>query len=91
MRRDETLREYTNRYFEDRNTLVGVKDKDFISYYKKGITNIKLFEKIHEVDPHTIADLMAYVYKLVDTQDATLHLPRKRLQHGHGRPMPIPP
>jgi hypothetical protein len=38
MRRDETLREYTNRYFENRNTLAGVKDEDIITYYKKGIT-----------------------------------------------------
>jgi hypothetical protein len=32
-----------------------------------------LFEKIHEADAHTIADLMAYVDKLVDTQDAVMH------------------
>jgi hypothetical protein len=67
MRRYETLREYTNHYFENCNTLAGVKDEDVIAYYKKGITNIKLFEKIHEADAHTIADLMAYVDKLVDT------------------------
>jgi hypothetical protein len=73
MRRDKTLREYTNCYFENRNTLAGVKDEDVITYYKKGITNIKLFEKIHEADAHTIADLMAYVDKLVDTQDAVMH------------------
>jgi hypothetical protein len=73
MRGDETLREYTNCYFENRNTLAGVKDEDVIAYYKNGITNIKLFEKIHEVDAHTIADLMAYVDKLVDTQDAVMH------------------
>jgi hypothetical protein len=73
MRRDETLREYTNRYFENRNTLAGVKDEDVIAYYKKGITNSKLFEKIHEADAHTIGDLMAYVDKLVDTQDAVMH------------------
>jgi hypothetical protein len=73
MRHDETLREYTNRYFENRNTLAGFKDEDAITYYKKGITNIKLFEKIHEVDAHTISDLMAYVDKLVDTQNAVMH------------------
>jgi hypothetical protein len=73
MRRDETLREYTYRYFENRNTLACVKDEDVIAYYKKGITNIKLFEKIHEADAHTIDDLMAYVNKLVDTQDAVMH------------------
>jgi hypothetical protein len=73
LRRDETLREYTNCYFENHNTLTGVKDEDGITYYKKGVTNIKLFEKIHEADAHTIADLMAYVDKLVDTQDALMH------------------
>jgi hypothetical protein len=73
MRCDETLREYTNRYFENRNTLADVKDDDVITYYKKGITNIKLFEKIHEANAHTIGDLMAYVDKLVDTQDAVMH------------------
>jgi hypothetical protein len=73
MRGKETLREYTNRYFENCNTLAGVKDEDVIAYYKKGITNIKLFEKIHEADAHTIDDLMAYVDKPVDTQDAVMH------------------
>jgi hypothetical protein len=73
MRRDETLREYTNRYFENRNTLAGVKDEDVIAYYKKGISNFKLFEKIHEADAHTITDLMAYVDKIIDTQDAVMH------------------
>jgi hypothetical protein len=73
MRSDETLREYTNRYFENRNTLAGVKDDDIIAYYKKGITNIKLFEKTHEADAKTIGDLMAYVDKLVDTQDPVMH------------------
>jgi hypothetical protein len=73
MRHDETLREYSNHYFENGNTLAGVKDEDVIAYYKKGITNIKLFEKIHKADAHTISDLMAYVDKLVDTQDAVMH------------------
>jgi hypothetical protein len=61
MRKDETLSEYTNRYFENRNTLVGVKDEDVIAHYKKGVTNLKLFEKIHEADANTIAGLMAYI------------------------------
>jgi hypothetical protein len=40
---------------------------------RRGVTNIKLFEKIHEADAHTIADLMAYVDSLVDTQEAVMH------------------
>jgi hypothetical protein len=35
--------------------------------------HIERFEKIHEADAHTIADLMAYIDKLVDTQDAVMH------------------
>jgi 20S proteasome alpha/beta subunit len=66
MRKDETLQEYTNRFFENRNTLAGVKDEDIIAYNKKGSTNLKLFEKIHEVDAGSIADLTAYVDKLVN-------------------------
>jgi hypothetical protein len=46
MRSDETLREYINRYFENRNTLAGVQDDDVIAYYKKGITNIKLLRSM---------------------------------------------
>jgi hypothetical protein len=57
---------------QNRNTLAGVKDEDVIAYYKKGIINIKLFEKIHKADAHTIGDLMAYVDKVVDTQDAVM-------------------
>jgi hypothetical protein len=44
-----------------------------IAYYKKGVTNLKLLEKNHEADAHTIANLMAYVDKLADTQDAVVH------------------
>jgi hypothetical protein len=65
--------QYTNRYFENRNTFAGVKDEDVIAYYKKGGINIKLFEKIHEADAHTIVDLMASVDKLVDTQYTVMH------------------
>jgi hypothetical protein len=32
-----------------------------------------VFEKIHKADAHTIGDLMAYVDKLVDSQDAEMH------------------
>jgi hypothetical protein len=32
MRRVETLREYTNHYFGNHNTLAGVKDEDVIAY-----------------------------------------------------------
>jgi hypothetical protein len=51
MRHDETLREYTNCDFENRNTLAGVNDEDVIAYYKKGITNIELFERSMKLTP----------------------------------------
>jgi hypothetical protein len=46
MRRDKTLREYTNRYFENRNTLAGVKDEDVIAYYKKGVMKLTLIPSL---------------------------------------------
>jgi hypothetical protein len=73
MKKGEILREYTNHFFKNRNTLAGVKDEDVISYYKKGVTNLKLFERIHEAGAESIADLMVYVDKLVDTQDLVVH------------------
>ena len=73
MKTGESLHDYTNRFFENRNKLAGVKDDDVISYYKKGVTNLKLFEKIHQAGATTIADLMVYVNKLCDTQDAVFH------------------
>jgi hypothetical protein len=46
---------------------------DMIAFYKKGVTNLKLFDKIHKASADNIADLMARVDKLVDTQDAVVH------------------
>jgi hypothetical protein len=73
MRKQETLLEYTNRFFDNHNTLAGVKDEDVIVSYKKGVTNLKLFEKIHEAGAHNITDLMAYDDKLVNSRDAVVH------------------
>jgi hypothetical protein len=73
MRSCQTLCEYTNHFFENHNMLAGVKDKDVIAYYKKGVINHKLFEKIHEAGADNITDLMAYVDKLVDTQDVVIY------------------
>jgi hypothetical protein len=72
MRKGETLRKYTNRFFENCDTLAGVIDEDVIDYYKKGVTNLKLLEKIHKASAESISDLMAYIDKLVDTQDAVV-------------------
>jgi hypothetical protein len=63
MKKGESPQDYTNRFFENSNQLVGVKDEDVIIYYKKGITNINPFEKIHVAGVTTIADLMSYVDK----------------------------
>jgi hypothetical protein len=45
MKKDESLRNYTNHFFENRNQLASAKDKDVIIYYEKGVTNLKLFKK----------------------------------------------
>lgn len=47
MRPKETLQDYTDWFFENHNKLDRVKDDQVIDYYKKGIKDLKLFDKIH--------------------------------------------
>jgi hypothetical protein len=73
MKTNERLHDYTNRFFENRNTCVGVRDDQVIESYKKGVKDRKIFEKIHESGATTIAALMDVVNKLIDTDDALVN------------------
>jgi hypothetical protein len=68
----EQLRDYTNRFFENRNTCVGVRDDQVVNSYKKGLRDHKVFKKIHESDAAAVAPLMEVVNKLIDTEEALL-------------------
>jgi hypothetical protein len=48
MKTGERLRDYTNRFFENRNNCVGIRDDQVVDRYKKGVRDRKVFEKIHE-------------------------------------------
>jgi hypothetical protein len=69
----ERLRDYTNRFFENRNTCVGVRNDQVIASYRKGLRNCKVFEKIHESSATTVAPLMEVVNKLIDTEEALVN------------------
>jgi hypothetical protein len=69
----ERLRDYTNRFFENRNTRVGVRDDQVIDSYKKGLRDRNIFEKIHESGATTVAPLMEVVNKLIDTEEALVN------------------
>jgi hypothetical protein len=73
MKPGERLWDYTNRFFENRNTCVGVRDDQVIGSYKKGLRYNKVFEKIHESGTATIAPLMEVVNKLIDTEEALVN------------------
>jgi hypothetical protein len=73
MKPNERLREYTNRFFENRNTCVGVRDDQVVETYKKGIRGHKILEKIHESRATTIATLMEVVNKLINTNEAIVN------------------
>jgi hypothetical protein len=73
MKPDERLREYTNRFFKNCNTCVGVWDKQVVNSYKKGLKDRKVFEKIHESSATKVAPLMEVVNKLVDTEEALVN------------------
>jgi hypothetical protein len=73
MKPGERLQDYTNRFFENRNTCVGVRDDQVVDNYKKGLRDRKVFEKIHESGAATVAPLMEVVNKLIDTEEALVN------------------
>jgi hypothetical protein len=73
MKPGERLRDYTNRFFKNRNTCVGVRDDQVVNSYKKGLRDRKVFEKIHEYDAAAVAPLMEVVNKLIDTKEALVN------------------
>jgi hypothetical protein len=73
MKASEWLRDYTNRFFENRNTCVGVRDDQVVDSYKKGLRDRKVFEKIHESSAMKVAPLMEVVNKLIDTEEALVN------------------
>jgi hypothetical protein len=73
MKTNEGLRDYTNWFFENRNTCVGVRDDQVVESYKKGVKDRKIFEKIHESRATTVTALMDVVNKLIDTDTAMVN------------------
>jgi hypothetical protein len=73
MKPKERLRDYTNQFFENHNTYIGVRDNQVVYSYKKGIKDRKIFEKIHESGATTVTALMEVVNKLIDTDEAMVN------------------
>jgi NDP-sugar pyrophosphorylase family protein len=73
MKTGEQLHDYTNRFFENCNTCVGVRDDQVMNYYKKGVKDRKIFEKIHKSGATTVASLMEVVNKLINTDKALVN------------------
>jgi hypothetical protein len=73
MNPDERLRDYTNQFFENRNTYVGVRDDQVIDSYKKGLRDRKVFEMIYESGATKVVLLMEVVNKLIDTEEALVN------------------
>jgi hypothetical protein len=73
MKTNERLHDYTNRFFENRNTCIGIRDDHVVDSYKKGVKDHKIFEKIHESGAIKVAALMEVVNKLIDTNEAQVN------------------
>jgi hypothetical protein len=73
MKPDERLRDYTNRFFENCNTYVGVRDDQVVDNYKKCLRDRKVFEKIHKSGATMVAPLMEFVNTLIDTEEALVN------------------
>jgi hypothetical protein len=86
MKSGERLRDYTNRFFENRNTCVGVRDDQVVDSYNKGLRDRKVFEKIHESGATTVAPLMEVVNKLIDTEEVLVNQFDHDGKHNAGTP-----
>jgi hypothetical protein len=73
MKPGERLRDYTNRFFENRNTFIGIRDDQVVNSYKKGLRDCKIFEKIHEPGATMVALLMEVVNNLIDMEEALVN------------------
>jgi hypothetical protein len=73
MKTGERLHDYTNQFFENRNTCVDVWDDQVMDSYKKGLRDRKVFEKIHESGATKGAPLMVVVNKLIDTEEVLVN------------------
>jgi hypothetical protein len=73
MKPGEQLWDYTNRFFENRNTCVSIRDDQVVDNYKKGLRDCKVFQKICESGATTVAPLMEVVNKLIDTEEALVN------------------
>jgi hypothetical protein len=79
MKPSEWLRDYTNRFFENRNTCVSVRDDQVVDSYKKGLKDRKIFEKIHKSSATKVTPLMEVVNKLIDMEEAWVN----QFDHGN--------
>jgi hypothetical protein len=73
MKPGEWLRDYTNLFFENRNTCVGVRDNQVVDSYKKGLRDRKVFEKIHKFGATKVTPLMEVINKVIDTEEALVN------------------
>jgi hypothetical protein len=73
MKPGERLRDYTNWFFENRNTGVGVRDDQVVDNYKKGLRDCKVFEKILKSSATTVTPLMEVINKLIDTEETLVN------------------
>jgi hypothetical protein len=84
MKTGERLRDYTNRFFENHNTCVGVRDDQVVDSYKKGLRDRKVFGKIHESGATKVALLIEVVNKLIDTEEALVNQFDSDAKHNAG-------
>lgn len=69
-RQDETLHQYTDQCFVNRNQLYGIEDCDFIDNYLNGITNKPIWKSNFQTRPATIKERMDTIHCEAKTEEA---------------------
>jgi hypothetical protein len=70
---NERLHDYTNRFFDNCNIYIGVRDDQVVDSYKKGVKYCKIFEEIHDSGATTITTFVEVVNKLIDSDEALVN------------------
>ncbi|RLN09909.1 retrotransposon protein, putative, Ty3-gypsy subclass [Panicum miliaceum] len=81
---NENLRDYTKRYFTNRNMITDVDDRGVIHYFHQGMHNIKLWCKMFESNPKIISEMMIVISKHANIEDA-----EKAHRHHKNRRYPV--
>jgi hypothetical protein len=82
-KKGESLREYIQRFCNKRNVIPVVDDKSIMMFFKKGLRDSSLIQKLAMKNPRMSEQLFSITNRYVLTEEATLDTREQRKESGH--------